>query len=82
MPRSVADILREEVDRANAIYTSARTHFWRVTADAPHRLQDPKELRLREDAFRIQTEAMIEYSKALKRFDDFLINGTVPEDIQ
>jgi hypothetical protein len=75
-------MLRAEVDLASSSYTRAKEEFWRISADVPTGLPHPDGRQRIENASRSQTAAMIAYTRALRRFNEFLLNGTVPEDVQ
>lgn len=81
MIQSIFEILRLEVDRASEEYTQAKHNFWHVSADVPSGFPHPDGKQRIENAARAQTAAMIAYTRALKRFNAFLISGAVPEDL-
>lgn len=81
MFQSIFEFLRLEVDRASEEYTQAKHNFWHVSADIPSGFPHPDGKQRIENAARAQTAAMIAYTRALKRFNEFLINGTVPDDV-
>ncbi len=82
MTQSVFERLRADVDRTSEDYTKAKQHFWHVSADIPSGFPHPDGKQRIEDASRAQTTAMVAYTIALKRFNEFLLDGTVPEDLR
>ena len=80
--QSIFEILRAEVDLASANYIKAKEDFWRISADVPTGFPHPDGIQRIENASRSQTAAMIAYTGALRRFNEFLLNGTIPEDVQ
>jgi hypothetical protein len=78
----VEDILRNDLERAKKEYEAARRNFWQVCSDVPSGIPHPdSERRILKTAL-VQTHAMNGLATALKRFNDYLINGTVPEDLK
>lgn len=71
----VFEILRAEVATTQDKYTRAKENFWKVSGDPPDGGQ-----RL-ELAARAHTIAMIAYTNALHRFNEFLLNGKVPDEL-
>lgn len=69
------------MDRASEEYTQAKHNFWHISADIPSGFPHPDGKQRIENAARAQTAAMIAYTRALKRFNEFLINGAVPADV-
>lgn len=78
----IVDILRAEVDLAREEYLEAKRRFWEVCAEAPSGLPHPDGSHPIEVASRAQTANMIAYTKTLTRFNQFLLNGTIPEDLK
>lgn len=82
MVQSIFEILRAEVDRASQEYAKAKQNFWHISADVPTGLPHPDGRQRIENASHAQTSAMIAYTRALRRFNEFLLNGTIPEDLR
>ena len=78
----ISEILRAEVERTFAEYNEAKQSFWRIAADAPGGLPHPDGMQHVQNASRIQMVAMGAYATALRRLNQFLIRGTIPEDLQ
>ena len=72
----VFELLRAEVATTQEKYSQAKENFWRVSGEPPDGGQ-----RL-ELAARAQTIAMIAYTKAVHRFNEFLLSGKVPHDLR
>ena len=70
------DLLRSEVQRTQHEYDKSKEDFWKISAEVPD------ERNRIELAARHQTEAMLAYAKALHRFNEFLLIGKVPADLQ
>ena len=79
--RAVLDFLRSEVDRTNREYSNAKQHFWNICMEAPSGLPHPDGKQRLDIAARAQSGAMIAYAEALRRFNDFLLDGAIPEDL-
>jgi hypothetical protein len=74
-------LLRAEVDRTREDYTRAKEQFWKIAADIPSGLPYPDGTQRVQIAARAQTAAMVGYTKALRQFNAFLLDGTVPEEL-
>ena len=72
------EILREELDQARAQHAMAKETFWHISA-APASKSDNQQIIA---AARAQTNAMNAYTRALRRLNEFLIEGIIPEDIE
>lgn len=81
MEQSIICFLRAEVDRTQARYVSAKEQFWKIAGDTPSGLPHPDGALRVENAARAQTVAMVNYTKALRQFNAFLLEGTVPEEL-
>jgi hypothetical protein len=81
MDQSVFDSLRAEVNRAHEEYIRAKHRFWKIAADTPSGLPSPDGTQRVGNAARTQTAAMVRYTKALRQFNAFLLDGTVPEEL-
>lgn len=74
--------LKTEVDQAREEYTRAKRDFWHISAEVPTGFPHPDGMQRIANASRAQTAAMVAYTRALRRFNEFLLNGTVPEDLK
>ena len=75
--RVVLQSLREDVDLWSQAYHKAKENFWHISSE----FAQNDRLRI-EEAARAQTQAMIAYTQALKRLNQFLLEGRVPEDLR
>ena len=77
----IEDILRENVQRATKEFEEAKRNFWQVSSEVPSGIPHPAgALRLQKTA-RAQTVAMQALAEALHRFNAFLLNGAIPDDL-
>jgi hypothetical protein len=79
--REIEDFLRAEVEKATRHYEEAKLFFWRVSAEIPSGLPHPDGAQRIQIAARAQTYAMEELSAQLRKFNSFLIDGTIPDDL-
>jgi hypothetical protein len=77
----VTEILRQELERATRQHEEAKRNFWRVSVDIPSGLPHPDGARRIQNAARLQTGTMAALAMTIRRFNAFLIDGTVPEDL-
>jgi hypothetical protein len=78
----IDDILRNEVGRATKEFEEAKRNFWQVCSDVPSGIPHPDgALRLQKTAH-AQTVAMQALAAAIHRFNAFLLNGAIPEDLE
>jgi hypothetical protein len=75
-------ILREELNEALAIHDDAKLEFWRVAADIPSGLPAPDGTARIQNAARKRNDAMKHLLSATVRFNDFIVHGTIPEDLK
>jgi hypothetical protein len=78
----ISEILRADVDRTLDEYNKAKQNFWLIAADVPSGLPHPDGMQRVRNASRAQTFAMDAYATALKRLNQFLISGTIPDDLR
>jgi hypothetical protein len=78
----VTEILRAELEEATRQHEEAKRNFWRISADVPSGLPHPDGTRRIQNAARVQTGSMTALAMTLRRFNAFLIDGTVPEDLK
>jgi hypothetical protein len=81
LDQSIFDFLRAKVDHTREDYFRAREDFWKIAAEAPSGLPNADGSRRVENAARAQTATMVSYAKALRQFNEFLLDGTVPEEL-
>jgi hypothetical protein len=77
----VASVLRAELELASDRHDKARLEFWRVSADIPSGLPHPDGTGRIQSAAQAHMEAMKAHYVALKRWNEYAINGMVPEDM-
>ncbi len=71
--------LWDELDKARVEHLAASRQFEVLVNDSPAGLPNPDgALRMQQSGSR---SALQDYMRALKRFTDFTLNGTVPEDL-
>ncbi len=75
----IAALLREEVELNRQAYENAKTDFRSIAVDLPGGLPHSAGVRRIQNAARAQDFAMLAYKGALKRFHEFLVNGTLPD---
>jgi len=80
--QSVFDFLRAELDRTHDEYVRAKERFYEIAGQAPTGLPHPDGTRRVENAARVQATAMLDYAKAIHRFNDFVLDGTIPEELK
>lgn len=80
MSKSVGEIVWEEVDSAHARYEASGLVFWQV-AKVVGRSGSDEDLEWFAEALGARTAAMNAYTNALKRYTEFLANGTAPNDL-
>jgi hypothetical protein len=77
--RDIEFILSGDLERARVAFESARENFRSIMSDIPSGIPQPDgtlRIELAGTAFRI---AIDDYSVALREFNNFLIDGAVPE---
>lgn len=79
--QAVFEILRAEVAQTQEEYAQSKQRFWRICAEAPSESSHPAGRQRLDLAARAQSTAMIAYTNALHRFNEFLLNGTVPDGL-
>jgi hypothetical protein len=78
----IVEILRAEVERTHAEYDRVKQDFRLVSADIPSGLPHPDGMQRIRNASRAQLAAIAAFEAALKRFNGFLVSGTVPQDLE
>ena len=72
-------ILNDGVDLARAEYETARVEFMRTVAEIPSSLPPPDGtgwIRIAGESYRLSMRA---YSTALREFNDFVLEGRIPD---
>lgn len=82
MDLSISDFLRAEVDRTQNEYYRAKEQFWNVTRDLPSGLPHPDGMKRIQNARRDESAALDKYINALRRLNDFVLDGVVPEELR
>jgi hypothetical protein len=78
----IEDILRAEVQRTAQELDEAKRDFRRVYSDIPSGIPHPDgNLRLQKTAH-VRAFAMKAFAKALQRFNSFVLDGAIPEDLK
>jgi hypothetical protein len=78
----ITELLRVELEEATRRHEEAKRNFWRISADVPSGLPHPDGSRRIQNAARVQTGSMAALAATLRRFNAFLIDGTVPDDLR
>ena len=81
MDQSIIDFLRTEVERTHGEYIRAKDEFWKIAVDAPSGLPHPDGTQRVQIAARAQTAAMMSYTKAIRQFNEFALDGTIPDEL-
>lgn len=74
-------ILRAKLDRTEEELDQSIRRYRGICADVKKGLLDPDGKHLMELAADAETAAKVAYATALREFDEFLVNGAVPEGI-
>lgn len=77
----IEEILRAELDFAKSRHESTRAEFARVCNDIPSGLPHPDGTQRILNASRAQASAQAAYAAALKRFNDFILTGKIPDHL-
>ena len=80
--QNIRQQLWEELDRARSEHLEASRRFDLAVSECPTGLPIPDGALQMHQAGRDSRSALRGYMRALKRFTDFTLNGTVPEDLQ
>jgi outer membrane PBP1 activator LpoA protein len=78
----ISEILRAELERATRQHEEAKRKFWRVSADIRSEQSQPDGTRRVQNAAIEQNGAMKALAATLRRMNEFLMDGTVPEDLR
>ena len=78
----IRERLWDELEKAQAQYESATSHFDQLIKECPPGLPHPDGSLRIQQAGRDSRAALQHYVMALKRFTDFTLNGSIPEDLE
>jgi hypothetical protein len=81
-PNPIQEKLRAELEGARVFYLQECAHFKSVTEDIPSGLPHPDGVTRIAQAAKRHIHAIDAYKKALKRFGDYAINKTIPDDLK
>ncbi|HTA42296.1 MAG TPA: hypothetical protein VK789_07610 [Bryobacteraceae bacterium] len=79
--QAVLEILRSNVDRTKEEYNRSKERFLRDATGVPTGLPHPDGALRVELAARAQSAAAVAYANALRRFNQFFLDGAIPEDL-
>jgi hypothetical protein len=79
---AVEETLRTAVDQARTRYKKAFRDFESAIADSPNSSPQPDGVQRLRAAMSERSFAQQELDKALRRINDYLLRGTVPEDLR
>ena len=75
-------LLQSEVELTRSAYERAKRDLDCVVTEAPGGLPHPDATQRIKVAAQRRTKAMAAYAASLKRFNDFLLNGTIPDELK
>jgi hypothetical protein len=73
--------LWDQLEKARYVQATARAHFDLLVKAGPSGLPHPDGSLLIQKATREANAALVQYMRALKRFTDFNLHGSAPEDL-
>jgi len=73
--------LKGELDKARAEYEATIREFHSLISDIPNEIPSPDGQLLIRQTGAASSAALQKYSRALMRFSEYLLSGTVPEDL-
>jgi hypothetical protein len=76
----IEEILRDDVQRKTKEFGEAKRNFWQVCSEVPSGIPHPDGARRIQNTAHAQNVAIQALADAIHRFNDFLVNGTVPPD--
>lgn len=77
----IIDALRAEVDQSARSYSQARQRYWKIWAEVSNGFS-PSDRQAMAEAESAQVAAMVAYADVLRRFNQFLLAGTIPDDLK
>ena len=77
----IAQRLWEQLAKAQAVQIAANIEFNRLVRESPGDLPHPDGALTIQQAGSIARVALRRYLHALKQFNDFTLNGAIPEDL-
>jgi len=79
--QEIEERLKGELDMARAEYQAACGEFHSLVKDIPSGIPQPDgELRIRQSG-EVSRAALLNYTRALKRFSQYTLSGIVPKDL-
>lgn len=82
MDQLIVEQLRLEVERTRIAYDKAKLEFWHKAAGAPGGAPQSDENQRMQNAAQLQMHATIEYTTALRRFNEYLLTGKISDDLK
>lgn len=82
MDKSIYDFLLAEMNRTREQYYSAKERAWSISADIPSGLPHPDGVKRIQNAARDESAALDNYINSLRRLNDYVLDGVVPEDLK
>jgi hypothetical protein len=80
-PWEIEEILKRDLEKATSYHKLARSDFEVITSDIPSGLPHPDGTQRIQNAARAQTAARNALLRALTRFNEFVITGRIPDDL-
>lgn len=75
-------ILAERLRLAQTIFEHAQEAFKQITSDIPSPLPHPDGTQSIKNAGATYRDVMNSYALALREFNEFILHGTIPEDLK
>jgi hypothetical protein len=79
--RQIEEILWQDLKQAQKNHDRANAEFWRVSIDIPSGLPHPDGSQRIQNAARAQNASRAAVVVALKRLNNYLSSGIVPDDL-
>ena len=77
----IRDVLKQRLDSAQAEYRTRNAQFEAIVKQVPTGMPQPDGINRVQSAGRNHHISLGRYMKALKNFTDFIMHGTVPDDL-
>jgi hypothetical protein len=77
----IESVLRSDLERTRRLYKTAVANFRNVTRDIPSGLPHPDGMTRIRQVTDAHNRALDAYRTALRRFNDYAIDKTVPDDL-